>query len=121
MASQGAGDLAAPWSTDLALTWRHIDKVTIDSSSSNPLLSCAIRAKSTASWRQRDYFDLAASWNATKQLTICGGINNLFDKDPPIISSTIAGPAFGNGNTYPQVYDALGPQVVHQPPVPFLT
>jgi len=57
---------------------------------------------------ERDYIDLAASWNVTKQLTIAGGIDNLFDKDPPIISSSIAGPAFGNGNTYPQVYDALG-------------
>jgi outer membrane receptor protein involved in Fe transport len=33
------------------------------------------------------------------------GINNLLDKDPPIVGGDDA-PA--NGNTFPQVYDALG-------------
>ena len=33
----------------------------------------------------------------------------VFDRDPPIVSSIIADPAiFGNGNTFPQVYDTLG-------------
>jgi hypothetical protein len=39
------------------------------------------------------------------------GINNVFDKDPPILDTNYLGvssPPFGNGNTYPQVYDALG-------------
>ena len=35
------------------------------------------------------------------------GVNNLLDKDPPIIASGILS-AFGNGNTFPGVYDALG-------------
>ena len=36
-------------------------------------------------------------------------MNNLFDKDPPIGNfSGVIGPPFGNGNTYPQVYDSLG-------------
>jgi iron complex outermembrane receptor protein len=96
-----------PWSTDLALTWRHIAKVNIDLSSSNPLLNGSFAAID-GELGERDYIDLAASWNVTKQMTISGGIDNIFDKDPPIISSSIAGPAFGNGNTYPQVYDALG-------------
>jgi outer membrane receptor protein involved in Fe transport len=37
------------------------------------------------------------------------GINNLLDKDPPL--SGLVGAGFGNGNTYPQVYDALGRRV----------
>jgi outer membrane receptor protein involved in Fe transport len=58
-------------------------------------------------------FALNASYTFTdvgiaKSLQVWGGVDNLFDKDPPIVSSAIAGPAFGNGNTYPQVYDALG-------------
>ena len=37
------------------------------------------------------------------------GINNLFDKDPPVVTQTIAGPSVnGNGNTFPGVYDYLG-------------
>jgi outer membrane receptor protein involved in Fe transport len=81
--------------------------VTLDSTSSDPNLTAPF-AQVDRELASRDYFDLAASWNATKQLTVSGGIDNLFDKDPPIVSSSIAGPAFGNGNTYPQVYDALG-------------
>jgi iron complex outermembrane recepter protein len=96
-----------PWNVDLAVTWRHLDSVKIDSSSGNPLLSGAFDAVN-GELSAREYIDLAASWNATKQFTIYAGVNNLFDKDPPIISSSIAGPPFGNGNTYPQMYDALG-------------
>ena len=96
-----------PWNVDFAVTWRHFDSVKIDQSSGNPLLNGAFDAVN-GELAAREYIDLAASWNATKQLTIWGGVNNVFDKDPPIISSSIAGPAFGNGNTYPQVYDALG-------------
>ena len=96
-----------PWNVDFAVTWRHFDSVKIDQSSGNPLLSGAFDSVN-GELAAREYIDLAASWNATKQLTIWGGVNNVFDKDPPIISSSIAGPAFGNGNTYPQVYDALG-------------
>jgi len=98
---------STPWNADIALTWRHFDKVKIDQSSSNPRLTGSFNAVN-GELGERDYIDLAASWNITKQITIWGGVNNLFDKDPPIVDSAIAGPAFGNGNTYPQVYDALG-------------
>ena len=33
------------------------------------------------------------------------GINNVTDEDPPV---AVTGAPFGNGNTYPQVYDTLG-------------
>jgi outer membrane receptor protein involved in Fe transport len=38
-----------------------------------------------------------------------GGINNLLDRDPPLGGVTSA--VFGNGNTFPVVYDALGRRV----------
>ena len=96
-----------PWSTDIALTWRHIAKVTLDSTSSDPNLNAPF-ANVDRELGERDYLDIAASWAVTKQLTLTGGVDNLLDKDPPIVSSSIATPAFGNGNTYPQVYDSLG-------------
>ena len=89
------------------MTWRYFSSVNIDTSSSNPLLSGDTNAV-TSKIGDQSYFDLAAQWNIDKNWTIRGGINNIFDKDPPIVSSLIAGPPFGNGNTYPQVYDALG-------------
>ena len=54
----------------------------------------------------RNYFDLAGSWRAKDYLTLRAGVNNVFDEDPPL--SSVVGTAPGNGNTYPQVYDALG-------------
>jgi outer membrane receptor protein involved in Fe transport len=46
------------------------------------------------------------SYRGFSAATIRLGVNNVFDKEPPLSTST--GAVFGNGNTYPQVYDALG-------------
>ena len=48
---------------------------------------------------------LAASWAVTEKASVLLGINNVLDKDPPL-SSAVG--TTGNGNTYPQTYDALG-------------
>ncbi|MBI3714542.1 MAG: TonB-dependent receptor [Betaproteobacteria bacterium] len=101
---------STPWNLDLSLTWRHIDSVKAESTSSSPLLTGTPNAIDNT-LASRDYIDIAAIWSITKQLTLSAGINNLFDKDPPVASGgTLAG-AFGNGNTYPQVYDAMGRRV----------
>ena len=100
-----------PWIFDVAFTWRHIDKVKIDSSSSNPLLSGAF-SPVIAELGKRDYFDISGSVNLTKKITLRAGVNNIMDKDPPLGDSAGAvGAPFGNGNTYPQVYDALGRKI----------
>jgi iron complex outermembrane receptor protein len=102
---------STPWNVDVSATWRHIDKVDLEATSSDPQLA----APSDPVNRQlaaRDYFDIAASWAITKNFTLWAGVNNVFDKDPPIISSVIADPRiFGNGNTFPQAYDALGRRI----------
>jgi outer membrane receptor protein involved in Fe transport len=104
------GSWSTPWNVDVALTWRHLDSVDVDYSSSNPLLAGPF-TDAVKTLSDRDYIDLAASWAVTKNVTIYAGVNNLFDKDPPITDSSIAGPAAGSGNTYPQVYDALGRRI----------
>jgi iron complex outermembrane receptor protein len=98
-----------PWNFDLALTWRHIGAVDQEGTSSSPLLRNTAIAPADRTLGKRDYFDLAGSYNVTKKITVRAGINNLFDKDPPL--SGLVGAGFGNGNTYPQVYDALGRRV----------
>ena len=60
------------------------------------------------------YLDLAATYRFRDRYTFRAGVNNVLDKDPPIIDSNgfgISGPPFGNGNTYPGVYDSLGRQI----------
>src|SRR3546814_19394484 len=53
------------------------------------------------------YFDLAGTVDVLENFTVRAGINNLFDKDPPAIAQGLLS-SFGNGNTYPGVYDPLG-------------
>jgi outer membrane receptor protein involved in Fe transport len=55
-----------------------------------------------------NYFDLGASYKATKNITLSAAINNILDTDPPIRNQ---GSGFTNGNTFPVVYDALGRRV----------
>ena len=94
-----------PWNIDLALTWRHFDKVLFERTSDNPLLSGPVNAIDRE-LKAQNYLDIAAAWNLNKTFTLRAGINNLSDQDPPLSAQVGAG--FGNGNTYPQVYDALG-------------
>jgi iron complex outermembrane recepter protein len=102
------GSWATPWNFDMALTWRYLSSVKLQNSSDNPLLSGTVN-QVDAELGSRSYFDLAASWRATKGLTLAAGMNNMFDKDPPITSQLNTGT--GNGNTYPGVYDALGRRI----------
>ena len=102
------GTWNTPWyNTSLALTWRYFSSVKNDATSSNPLLTGRVDAPN-AQLSAQNYIDVALSWSIDKTFTLYAGCNNVFDKDPPVLSSTIAGPPFGNGNTYPQVYDSLG-------------
>jgi outer membrane receptor protein involved in Fe transport len=99
-----------PWNVNVSATWRHFDKVELDAAQSNPLLAGDF-SPVDRELSARDYLDLAAQWNINKNWTIRGGVNNVFDRDPPIVTSTFAGPPSGSGNTYPQVYDTLGRQL----------
>jgi len=102
------GTWLTPWNVDLALTWRHVDAVSHIATSGNPLLNGTVDA-TDAHLAARDYFDVAFNWTINKTFGLRGGINNIFDKDPPIVSNANSGPSIGgNGGTFPQTYDALG-------------
>lgn len=51
----------------------------------------------------KSYFDLSASWDFSDQVQVYGGVQNLFDTDPPLL----AGEAPGL-NTDTATYDAIG-------------
>jgi len=97
---------STPWNLDLSLAWRHLDKVTLDRAESNPLLSSAYRPINKELAAQ-DYIDIAATYTFFENYTVRFGINNIMDEDPPVTSEQ--GPSYnGNGNTFPNTYDALG-------------
>ncbi|UIJ44673.1 TonB-dependent receptor [Sphingomonas cannabina] len=92
--------------TTLSLSWRHLGSTKLSSLSDNPFLTgtpSVINKRIEA----YNYFDLSVTQAVGKQLQLRMGVNNLLDKDPPAIAAGILS-AFGNGNTYPGVYDPLG-------------
>ena len=115
---------ATPWDVDISLAWRHIGTVNLDANTLDPLLggpgntTCAggvvVHGQADCVDNTIDafnYFDLAAVWNVSEGVEIRGGINNLFDKEPPILDQGSLGVTpipFGAANTFPGTYDPLG-------------
>jgi outer membrane receptor protein involved in Fe transport len=87
----------SPWNVDVALTWRYYDAVTNVVDATQPNIDYELG--------EQNYFDLVANWAVTEKSSVILGINNVLDDDPPL-SSAVG--TTGNGNTYPQTYDALG-------------
>jgi outer membrane receptor protein involved in Fe transport len=96
-----------PWDLDLSLTWRYYGST--EGFGFDP-------ARIDYELPAEDYFDLAANWAITEKATVALGINNVLD-DNPSISATVG--TTGNGNTYPQSYDALGRYVFIRATVDF--
>jgi iron complex outermembrane receptor protein len=101
-----------PWDVDVALTWRYIAAVDDDRTSSDPNLSAPVR-QTDKHLGSRSYLDLTGSYTLSEvgvfsNVTGRLGINNLLDKDPPLVGQSTCPPVFCNGNTFPQVWDTLG-------------
>jgi len=95
-------------SLSLSAQWRYFGKVSLDAYQSNPQLNApgnqyAIEQTLAA----QNYIDLTANFTVHNNLNFRVGVNNVFDKDPPLVGTNCAA-TYCNGNTYPQVYDALG-------------
>ncbi len=101
-----------PWDVDLSLTWRYFRGVTGLTNANDTMPGNQIDRELPA----EDYFDLAANWAITEKAGVTLGINNVLD-DNPTISGAVG--TTGNGNTYPQTYDALGRYVFLRATVDF--
>ncbi|GAA4778700.1 TonB-dependent receptor [Stakelama sediminis] len=99
-----------PWShATLSLNWRYKGPVDLTNNQSNPFLSGTTFVYG-ARIKAYSYFDLAGTVNVMKHFTLRAGINNIFDKDPPALYTAVLS-SFGNGNTFPGVYDPLGRKI----------
>jgi outer membrane receptor protein involved in Fe transport len=107
---------ASPWDVDISLAWRYISAVTYEGNQSatgpNASLASGLPFDPVdARISPYNYFDLSASWTVRSGVDLRAGVTNIFDKQPPIVDTNnlgVSAPPFGNGNTFPQVYDALG-------------
>ena len=86
--------------------WRYIQGTTLASLSDNPFLN-GTPSIINAHIPTYNYFDLSGTATIGKGLQLRAGVNNLLDKNPPALAAGVLA-AFGNGNTYPGVYDTLG-------------
>jgi iron complex outermembrane recepter protein len=103
----------SPWNVEASVNWRFIGKVGNDNNDPNPLLHYAIYGAydyQSAQAPNVSYIDLQLNWQTPlKGLAVRAGVNNLFDRDPPILIAP-AYYAAGYANTAP-VYDTLGRQL----------
>ncbi len=119
-------NLRLSWETPLnvllSAQWRFIGATSFDNNSSNPLLQgleeaaagSFIPPPSYDAYNARipgySYLDLTAVWHAWKGFDLRAGVQNVLDKDPPLIPSGDITGFSGPANSYP-TYDYLGRQL----------
>ena len=87
------------WS--LGYNWRHVSAVSEEPGGTDFLPAFArIPAY--------NYVDMSVAWNISKMLRLNLSVNNVANKQAPIVGGSIGTVVTNSGNTYPQYYDALG-------------
>lgn len=111
---------STPWDAlDITARWRYIGSADSELTSNYGQLNKGVVLPLTSHIPAYSYLDLTAQFALYKTLTLQLGVNNIFDKDPPLVNSggggyssncpTITGNGSScNGNTWPGTYDALG-------------
>jgi iron complex outermembrane recepter protein len=101
-----------PWHVLFSAQWRFIGPTSFDNNSTNPLLA-NLEEGAYDPYNARipgySYLDLAAIWHLKDHLELRAGVNNLFDKDPPLIPSYDISGTGGAPNSFP-TFDLLGRQ-----------
>ena len=98
----------APRGISLSLQWRHMDGVKLAALDPKFNLTDDVSPANTK-LGPRDYLDVAAVFRLKRRFELRLGVNNLLDRQPPlVVSNTAAGGGPSNGNTYPEWYDPLG-------------
>jgi iron complex outermembrane recepter protein len=97
-----------PWDVDFSANWRYLSGVSLDSNTSNPLLTSGTHDIADATINDFWYLDLSADWNVRTGVDLHAGVNNVFDRLPPTLTTNALPAAVGNDNTFPGTYDSLG-------------
>ncbi len=92
---------------DFWAKWRLVGPVKVQNLSQNPLLAGPVDPIEGIGNQVPgfNYIDLGASYAVTKKISMRVGVNNVADKDPPIIQAYYGTSVLDSGNTYPQTYD----------------
>ena len=93
--------LTLPNGLGVSGAWRHFSSVKCAGSA-----SCLLEANKGI--KAQNYFDLAMTARITNKFNLRFGANNILDRAPPVLGDQVLTGVNGSGNTYPQIYDALG-------------
>ncbi|HEY3695888.1 MAG TPA: TonB-dependent receptor [Phenylobacterium sp.] len=103
------GNWTMPWAdATLSVAWRYIGEVKYESDTNEPSIGAGTTDAFAHLLKAQNYFDVSALWHVNDKFSIRGGINNVFDNDPPILANAIVGGALPNTYT---AYDLLGRRV----------
>jgi iron complex outermembrane receptor protein len=101
----------SPWAgLDVTLRWRMVGKSSVDRSSSDPQLAAAFYPY-TAHIPNYNYLDLSAAIPIGRSVDFRLGVNNIADKNPPLILNGSFSDCPNNScndNTWVGTYDTLG-------------
>jgi outer membrane receptor protein involved in Fe transport len=97
-----------PMGLGISGQWRYFSSVTNDTTSDDPDMPAGNDFPGNHKLNARSYFDLALTARLADKFNFRFGANNILDTDPPVAGSDVVVPPFGNGNTFPQVYDSMG-------------
>jgi iron complex outermembrane recepter protein len=103
----------SPFSVVFSAQWRFIGKVGVDNNDPDPSLFGATNGvldPTNAQLPNISYIDLSAIYKVYKGITIHASVNNVLDKDPPLIATDYAGGG-GTPNSF-SAYDLVGRQAV---------
>ncbi|MFI4980239.1 MAG: TonB-dependent receptor domain-containing protein, partial [Nevskiales bacterium] len=104
----------SPFGLTLSANWRYFGGVKLDSNSADPNLNNGVVDIPDNKLGAKQYLDLSGTYTLPIQkenITLRAGISNIGGQTPPLVDTNtlgISSPPFGNANTYPNVYDALG-------------
>jgi iron complex outermembrane recepter protein len=103
---------------DVSMLWRHVSGVNIEPAAPSPRPALTVPqsggpnpANVLDAYEKIsafNYFDLALQAEVSENLNLTLTVNNLLNKQPPVVGSGAGGTAFNNGNTFPTTYDVLG-------------
>lgn len=89
------------WSA--GVTWRHVGKLDYANTNGTPGTTDTLLVNNGGKLDAWNYMDLSGSVDIAKNFTLTAGVNNVFDKSPPMVGSSLSLNA-----TAPGGYDQLG-------------
>jgi outer membrane receptor protein involved in Fe transport len=95
----------ATWSMDdvsVSLLWRYFSKIEREAAAYESTFAAFREIPSYS------YFDLFASYRVSEIVSVSFGIDNLLNKEAPVVGGQAGSTSFNGGNTFPSTYDVLG-------------